>query len=51
MYYVDKMGAQNQNKCSIRNFDVKSSVARHLNSNKHSLSELHYMDIGTVRML
>lgn len=39
-----------EHKHSIRNHDDKSSVARHFNSHKHSLSELYCMGIETVKM-
>ena len=55
LYYVGKTKRELktricEHKCSIRNHDDKSSVARHFNSLNHSLSDLHYMGIETVNM-
>lgn len=55
LYYVGKTKCELktricEHKCSIRNNDEKSSVARHFNSHKHTLSDLHYMGIETVSM-
>lgn len=55
LYYVGKTKRELktricEHKCSIRNHDDKSSVARHFNSHNHSLSDLHYMGIELVNM-
>lgn len=55
LYYVGKTKRELktricEHKCSIRNYDEKSSVARHFNSAKHDVRELTFMGIEVVQM-
>ena len=53
-YYVGKTKREFktricEHKCSIRRHDEKSPVARHFNSHGHTVGDLRYMGIETVR--